>query len=145
MKETNKEQHSGFPHQLQDLWLEFLDLMGEAFTPNAEHAQKWKKFLENKGVKDYWYHEQLNPHADSKNFTWDKPYTMVVEFWREKYRGSGTIRKKVSFTFKNESEEMIFWRGFDLGNQEWDSFSDIKSSKVYKDGSKYDSRRNDEK
>ena len=74
----------------------------------------------------------------------EQHYTIVVEFSREKYRGSGIIRKKQSFTFKNESEEMIFWRGFDLGNQEWDSFSDIKNSKVYKDGSKYDSKRNNE-
>ena len=62
------------------------------------------------------------------------PYQVEVHFWREKIRRHGIISKKEHFTFSSLDHERCFWSGFLYATEKWDSFENIKGSKVFSDG-----------
>ena len=61
-------------------------------------------------------------------------YKVKVTFWRMKLRGRGEIQKTKNMKFASPEIEKAFWDGFACASYEWDSWSDIQGSKVYKDG-----------
>ena len=78
--------------------------------------------------------KELDIAMEKLRETYSGKYKVKVAFWRMKLRGNGDIRKTKTLKFASPEIEKAFWDGFACATYEWDSWSDIQGSKVYKDG-----------